>query len=336
LFHFKKGLVMTKSQMVVISLLSAAGLAGAASGQAVFFSTNGPDLRMGAASREVTDSGVEIEAADDFLLGNDTRITGATVRGLIPAGAALTDVESVAVEIYRVFPLDSDTTRTARVPTRMNSPGDNAFQTRDASTGLAFTVTAVASAVTALNSVISGINPSPDQNTLGEGAVTGDEIEIHVSLAQPIDLPAGHYFFVPQVTMVLGGGDLPTRANFLWLSAPKPIVAPGTPFVGDLQAWIRSGRLDPDWLRIGADIVGGTPAPAFNMVLKLEGSGQPCRADFNNDGDVATDADIEDFFRCLAGNCCATCGTADFNDDGDSATDADIEAFFRVLAGGAC
>jgi hypothetical protein len=106
--------------------------------------------------------------------------------------------------------------------------------------------------------------------------------------------------------------------------------------VGDLQAWIRSGRLDPDWLRIGADIVGGSPAPAFNMVLELEGSGQPCRADFNNDGDVATDADIEAFFACLAGNCCATCGTADFNDDGDSATDADIEAFFRVLAGSAC
>jgi hypothetical protein len=26
--------------------------------------------------------------------------------------------------------------------------------------------------------------------------------------------------------------------------------------------------------------------------------------------------------------------TADFNNDGDSGTDADIEAFFRVLAGG--
>jgi hypothetical protein len=59
-------------------------------------------------------------------------------------------------------------------------------------------------------------------------------------------------------------------------------------------------------------------------------------ADFNHDGDSATDADIEAFFACVAGNCCATCGSADFNGDGDSATDADIEAFFRVLAGGTC
>jgi hypothetical protein len=61
-------------------------------------------------------------------------------------------------------------------------------------------------------------------------------------------------------------------------------------------------------------------------------------ADFNCDGDTATDADIEAFFACLAGTCppppCTS--TADFNGDGDSATDADIEAFFRVLAGGTC
>jgi hypothetical protein len=59
-------------------------------------------------------------------------------------------------------------------------------------------------------------------------------------------------------------------------------------------------------------------------------------ADFDGDGDTGTDADIEAFFACLAGSCCATCGSADFNADGDVGTDADIEAFFRVLAGGAC
>jgi hypothetical protein len=59
-------------------------------------------------------------------------------------------------------------------------------------------------------------------------------------------------------------------------------------------------------------------------------------ADFNRDGDSGTDADIEAFFACLAGNCCPTCDSADFNYDGDTGTDADIEAFFRVLAGGAC
>ena len=59
-------------------------------------------------------------------------------------------------------------------------------------------------------------------------------------------------------------------------------------------------------------------------------------ADFNGDGDNGTDADIEAFFACLGGDCCATCGLADFNGDGDTGTDADIESFFRVLAGGAC
>jgi hypothetical protein len=61
-------------------------------------------------------------------------------------------------------------------------------------------------------------------------------------------------------------------------------------------------------------------------------------ADFDGDGDIGTDADIEAFFACLAGNCCPTCFVlgADFNADGDTGTDADIEAFFRVLAGGNC
>jgi hypothetical protein len=61
-----------------------------------------------------------------------------------------------------------------------------------------------------------------------------------------------------------------------------------------------------------------------------------CSADFNGDGDLGTDSDIDAFFACLAGNCCPTCESADFNGDGDVGTDADIESFFRVLAGGPC
>jgi RHS repeat-associated protein len=57
-------------------------------------------------------------------------------------------------------------------------------------------------------------------------------------------------------------------------------------------------------------------------------------ADFNGDGDIATDADIEDFFACLSGSCCATCGSADFNGDGDIGNDLDISDFFLALAGG--
>jgi hypothetical protein len=67
------------------------------------------------------------------------------------------------------------------------------------------------------------------------------------------------------------------------------------------------------------------------VVLNVAGS-----ADFNGDGEFGTDADVEAFFACLAGNCCALCWSADFDGNGDVGTDADIEAFFRVLAGGAC
>jgi probable HAF family extracellular repeat protein len=74
-------------------------------------------------------------------------------------------------------------------------------------------------------------------------------------------------------------------------------------------------------------------------IADLHPATPPCGSpDFDCDGDVGTDADIEAFFACLGGNCppppCP--GTADFNGDGDVGTDADIEAFFRVLAGGTC
>jgi hypothetical protein len=78
----------------------------------------------------------------------------------------------------------------------------------------------------------------------------------------------------------------------------------------------------------------------IDFPFKLFGTiGSACgTADFDGDGDVGTDADIEAFFACLAGDCCPTChsGGADFDGDGDVGTDADIEAFFRVLAGGEC
>ena len=65
------------------------------------------------------------------------------------------------------------------------------------------------------------------------------------------------------------------NGDFLWLSAPKPIVSPpGTPFppgFTDLQSWTRDAALDPDWLRVGTDIVGGSPAPTFNETFSVTG-----------------------------------------------------------------
>jgi hypothetical protein len=43
-----------------------------------------------------------------------------------------------------------------------------------------------------------------------------------------------------------------------------------------LQAWTRDQFLDPDWLRVGTDIVGGgTTAPTFNMAFSLTGQAVP-------------------------------------------------------------
>ncbi|HYE61351.1 MAG TPA: hypothetical protein VD997_05090 [Phycisphaerales bacterium] len=71
----------------------------------------------------------------------------------------------------------------------------------------------------------------------------------------------------------------------------------------------------------------------------LAAPGPTCgNADYNGDGDIGTDQDIEAFFACLGGTCCDTCweGGSDFNGDGDFGTDQDIESFFRVLGGGPC
>jgi hypothetical protein len=55
-------------------------------------------------------------------------------------------------------------------------------------------------------------------------------------------------------------------------------VSPGTPFppgVTDLQSWTRDGGIEPDWPRVGTDIVGGNPAPTFNATFSLSGQVVP-------------------------------------------------------------
>lgn len=238
-----------------------------------FFSTGNPDGRIAASSRPDAGGKFEIETADDFVLTQTTKITHATFTGLLTGAVAAPTVGNVTIEIYRVFPLDSDTGRTIGVPTRVNSPSDVAFDSRDAaSSGLNFSTTTLTATFTALNSVQpGGIHPLPNPTTGGNGAVTGMEVRFDIDFILPLLLDDGHYFFVPQVE--LSSGD------FLWLSAPKPILAPGTPFAPDLQAWTRDEGLDPDWLRIGTDIVGpspaGGPAPTFNASFSLVGESVP-------------------------------------------------------------
>jgi hypothetical protein len=261
---------MNGSVAISVGLLTAILASSPAGATPFFFSTGNPDGLMASASRPDSGGQFEIESADDFVLPSATSLTNATFTGLIPSGSS---VQDVVVEIYRVFPKDSDVGRTSgpptfstpQVPTRVNSPSDVAFASRDSSAGdLSFSTNQLSNSFTANNSVKpGGIHPIPGQNTTGNGPVTGTEVAFDITFTVPFLLPADHYFFVPQVE--LDNGD------FFWLSAPRPIVPPGTPFPAgftDLQSWTRDAFLDSDWLRIGTDIVGGT---TFNAAFSVTG-----------------------------------------------------------------
>src|SRR5580704_5030161 len=151
----------------VLSTLMVAGMLAwsePASAVPFFFSTGNPDGSIATASRPASPGKLEIESADDFVVtgANTLKLTGASFQGLLPTGASLSSVTDVRVEIYRVFPADSDVGRTSgpptfstsQVPTRVNSPSDVELNSRDSSAGnLTFTPAVVAASFTAANSV---------------------------------------------------------------------------------------------------------------------------------------------------------------------------------------
>ena len=248
---------------ICLSLSALLFLPPRASADSFFFSTGSPDGLIGTLSRPASNGQVETETADDFVLNQCVLINQATFTGLLPMGASLASITDVEVEFYHVFPADSDTNRTINVPTRVNSPSDVEINdaTRDSlDSSLSFNPTLLNPVFSVTNSVVNGINKGLNPFTGGEGMVTGVEVMITVTFDPPILLPADHYFFRPEVGLSSG--------NFLWISAPKPIGASGTPFTPDLQSWIRNDNLDPDWLRIGTDITGQGP---FNASFSLSG-----------------------------------------------------------------
>ena len=251
----------------------AAMLCGTAAAQdtQVMINTGNTDGKLGALSRRPSAGKLETETADDFVLKQTTVLTGATIVGLVSPAAPLANIANVEVELYHVFPLDSANSDplAGNVPTRFNSPSDVEIDsaTRDGSLrSLRFSTTLLNGNLSVPATVVNGINKKPLNLTHGDGPETGEEVEIAITFTNPIVLTAGRYFFRPEV--------LVNGADFLFLSAPKPIVAPGTAIAGDLQAWIRNSKLSPDWLRIGTDIIGSDapPAPTFNMTFSLSGA----------------------------------------------------------------
>jgi len=262
-----RGLIAQAVAAIPVGMLAAAPAAA----DPFLFSTGPVTNFIATATRPASSGKFEIESADDFVLTQSTSITSATFTGLLTGGATIANIGQVVVEIYRVFPNDSDVGRTSgpptfstpQVPTRVNSPSDVEFAGRDTSPppgNLTFT-TKDLGAFSALNSVQpGGIHPMPGQTTGGNGPVSGEEIEFDVNFTTPLDLPADHYFFVPQVEITTATGE------FLWLSGTRPIPFP--PGFTDLQSWTRDQFLDPDWLRVGTDIVG---AGTFNEAFSVTG-----------------------------------------------------------------
>ncbi|GAQ79082.1 hypothetical protein KFL_000240120 [Klebsormidium nitens] len=287
-------------------LLVAALCLGSAAAFAPLFSTGNPDGRIAVATRPDGVNGkFEIEAGDDFLAKAGQSVSKVTFTGLLPSGFSLASAQDsvVQLELYRVFSRDSDVSRcqdadphtvcpTENVVTRANSPSDEAAPEFDRSTedgtlfcevfganpsdNFNFLDNSVVDFYSANSVLPGGIHKKTELPTGGNGGVTGPVVTFVCDFAanHPWTFSADeHFFFVPKIALPLGT-DNADRGDFLWLSAPKPLTN-GFAFSPDLQSWTRDFTIDPDWVRIGTDVVGGSPAPTFNQVFALYPTGTP-------------------------------------------------------------
>jgi uncharacterized membrane protein len=172
------------------------------------------------------------------------------------------------------------------------------------------------------------------------GTTPGPSPETRRSLAQGVTDDG--QVVVGYALRYIEGGSSSTypKVAFIWTEA-EGMQELGTYLVArgaDLGGWeLREAKaITPDGqFIVGTGLLNGVPRGFRVQVVATN----PCgTSDFNGDGDFGTDQDIEAFFACLGGQCCATCfpGGSDFNGDGDFGTDQDIESFFRVLGGAAC
>ena len=150
-------------------------------------------------------------------------------------------------------------------------------------------------------------------------------------------LPAGPFYMFSTTG---GGHNGPNLGPVVVQEPPYPALYWMPTGVGDAITWSgwHVNDVPQDQMKWSTVLVTGGASIQFETIVRDCGGPACGTADYDGDGDAGTDADIESFFSCLAGNCCATCWHmgADFNGDGDAGTDADIEAFFRVLAGNHC
>ena len=97
-------------KLILLTLVGVGFIAARIDAQVtVLYNNDFPTGDMAAATRPESAGKFEIESADDFLLPTGAHITGATFTGLASSRRSISPISrTFVVEIYRVFPNDSD------------------------------------------------------------------------------------------------------------------------------------------------------------------------------------------------------------------------------------
>src|SRR5215471_20905887 len=111
-----KNVAISRGSLIGIALALTVCLATPLWAAPFFFTTGTPNGLLGALSQRPSPGRIETETADDFFLTTTTVLTHATIFGLLPVGTPLGNIRNVEVEIYHIFPLDSDVGRTSGPP----------------------------------------------------------------------------------------------------------------------------------------------------------------------------------------------------------------------------
>ncbi|MGB8699427.1 MAG: hypothetical protein WCD18_08435 [Thermosynechococcaceae cyanobacterium] len=214
------------------------------------------------------------EAADDFTVTNKkgVRVTDVSFLGIFTKEDA--KIKDINLAFYKVFPEDSDLTRTPAT-VRVNGPADDEFKAFSlADKQLTFKAKELQDSFRVKQTIIPSSGPNAPGFGSGKagGPIQGELRRIDVKLAKPLWLKPGAIF----LSIVVN----PSSGKFFRLAGSRPPIVP-SPLptdVIDRQAWFRTNAgfknaLEPDWVR-GSDVLNkqdGTAEPAFNLAFKVQG-----------------------------------------------------------------
>jgi hypothetical protein len=218
------------------------------------------------------------EAADDFTITNPNgfRVTNISFLGFFTDDKA--KIQDINLAFYKVFPENSDLTRTPAT-VRTNGPADDEFTAVSlANKQLSFTVSDAKNGFEVKQTLLPNSGPNAPGFGSGKlgGPAKGKLRRIDVKLNTPLELKPGAIF----LSIVVN----PSTGQFLRLAGSRPPTFPNPLPTGviDRQAWFRTNAgfanaLEPDWVR-GSDVANqqnGTADPAFNLTVKVQGEPIP-------------------------------------------------------------